>query len=247
MSWNRPFAQPVPLPEGPPAQTLRDAADFIRKLPQPERDCQEWRLAVQMLIDAAEDRGPMLFARMGIVRALEAHAERTLNPERQGQGPGQHDLKCDRDASIWIQIDITRNVAEAPEGFPSRTAANARAFKNSRALAIRSRSARHPQASRGQFVDWPKCKHAATDRLQSFLRYLPDSEVIDPLAGLQFCSKPTRRLPSSRPRLGRTIRIPKLRNDGWIWAPPCRRTRALGFSDSLELLQAIFEHALLRE
>ncbi len=48
MSWDRPFAQPVPLPEGPPAQTLRDAAAYIRKLPQPERDCQEWRLAVQM-------------------------------------------------------------------------------------------------------------------------------------------------------------------------------------------------------
>jgi hypothetical protein len=75
MSWDRPFPQPVPLPDGPPAQTLRDAASYIRKLPQQERDCQEWRLAVQMLIDAAEDRGPMLFAHMGIVRALEAHAE----------------------------------------------------------------------------------------------------------------------------------------------------------------------------
>jgi hypothetical protein len=102
MSWDRPFAQPVPLPEGPPAQTLRDAAAYIRKLPQPERDCQEWRLAVQMLMDAAEDRGPMLFARMGIVRALEAHVERTLNPERQGPGQdrSQGNLKCDRDASI---------------------------------------------------------------------------------------------------------------------------------------------------
>lgn len=104
MSWDRPFAQPVPLPEGPPAQTLRDAANYIRKLAQPERDSQEWRLAVQMLIDAAEDRGPMLFARMGIVRALEAHAEKALNPERQrpGRGPGQDHgkLKCDGDASI---------------------------------------------------------------------------------------------------------------------------------------------------
>jgi hypothetical protein len=106
MSWDRPFAQPVPLPEGPPAQTLRDAADYIRKLPLPERDGQEWRLAVQMLIDAAEDRGPMLFARMGIVRALETHVARTLNSEGQGpsQNPGQDrgqgNLKCNRDASI---------------------------------------------------------------------------------------------------------------------------------------------------
>ncbi|MEH2546851.1 hypothetical protein V1283_003496 [Bradyrhizobium sp. AZCC 2262] len=101
MSWDRPFAQPVPLPEGPPAQTLRDAADYVRKLPLPERDCQEWRLAVQMLIDAAEDRGPMLFARMGIVRALEARVERTtLAPEPQGQDQDRGKLKCDRDASI---------------------------------------------------------------------------------------------------------------------------------------------------
>jgi hypothetical protein len=52
----------------------------------------------------------MLFARIGIVRALEAHAERTLHPERQGSGPSpsqvpsqvpsQDNLKCDRDASI---------------------------------------------------------------------------------------------------------------------------------------------------
>lgn len=83
MSWDRPFPQPVPLPDGPPAQTLRDAAGYIRKLPQPIRDCQEWRLAVQMLIDAAEDRGPMLFAHMGITRALEAHAEGALDQTRR--------------------------------------------------------------------------------------------------------------------------------------------------------------------
>jgi hypothetical protein len=102
MSWDRPFDQPVPLPEGPPAQTLRDAADYIRKLPLQEREGQEWRLAIQMLIDAAEDRGPMLFARMGMVRALEAHVEKTPGPERQGAGQdrGQDTLKCSRDASI---------------------------------------------------------------------------------------------------------------------------------------------------
>lgn len=83
MSWDRPFAQPVPLPKGPPAQTLRDAADYIRTLPQPERERQEWRLAVQMLIDAAEDRGPMLFARMGIVRAIEGRLDDTPDAERQ--------------------------------------------------------------------------------------------------------------------------------------------------------------------
>jgi hypothetical protein len=73
VSWDRPFDQPVPLPSGPPARTLRDAGNYIRKLPKSEHDTPEWRLAVQMLIDAAEDRGPMLFAKMGILRATERH------------------------------------------------------------------------------------------------------------------------------------------------------------------------------
>jgi hypothetical protein len=36
-----------------------------------------------MLIDAAEDRGPMLFAKMGIVRAVERHVERGVNQSRK--------------------------------------------------------------------------------------------------------------------------------------------------------------------
>jgi hypothetical protein len=71
MSWDRPFDRPVPLPSGPPARTLRDAASYIKTLPKSERDSREWRLAVQMLIDAAEDCGPMLFAKMGMFRAME--------------------------------------------------------------------------------------------------------------------------------------------------------------------------------
>jgi hypothetical protein len=74
MSWDRPFDQPVPLPSGAPARTLRDAANYIKKPPNPEHDRPEWRIAVQMLIDASEDRGPMLFARIGINRAIERHA-----------------------------------------------------------------------------------------------------------------------------------------------------------------------------
>jgi hypothetical protein len=83
VSWDRPFDQPVPLPNCAPAKTLRDAADYIKKLPKSERDRREWRLAVHMLIDAAEDRGPMMFARMGILRASERDAEPRFGPERR--------------------------------------------------------------------------------------------------------------------------------------------------------------------
>jgi hypothetical protein len=71
MSWDRPFDQPIPLPSGLTARTLRDAANYIARLPKSEHDDLKWRLAVQMLIDAAEDRGPMMFAKMGMLRAME--------------------------------------------------------------------------------------------------------------------------------------------------------------------------------
>lgn len=71
MSWERLFDQPVPLPGQPPARTLRDAGNYIKKLPRSDRDKPEWRLAIQMLIDAAEDQGPVLFAKIGMDRALD--------------------------------------------------------------------------------------------------------------------------------------------------------------------------------
>jgi hypothetical protein len=95
VSWERPFDQPVPLPSGQPARTLRDAASYIRKLPKPERDTPEWRLAIQMLIDAAEDRGPMLFAKMGITRAINRHVARVFNPDRKAPHWGRRKLKRD--------------------------------------------------------------------------------------------------------------------------------------------------------
>jgi hypothetical protein len=96
VSWDRPFGQPVALPGGRPARTLRDAGDYIRKLPQTERDTPEWRLAIQMLIDAAEDRGPMLFAKMGMERALNRNIERGFNSDRKDHHWGRRKLARDR-------------------------------------------------------------------------------------------------------------------------------------------------------
>ena len=86
MSWERPFDQPVPLPDGPPARTLRDAVNFIRTLADSERDTPACRLAIQMLIDAAEDRGPMLFAKMGIHRAFYRNVGASPVPKRRMVG-----------------------------------------------------------------------------------------------------------------------------------------------------------------
>ena len=73
VSWDRP--QPVPMPRG----ALRDAANYIKKMPKSERDKAEWRLVIQMLIDAAEGVGPMLFAKWAILYAVEQSFNPTLN------------------------------------------------------------------------------------------------------------------------------------------------------------------------
>jgi hypothetical protein len=83
VSWDRPFDQPVCLPNGSAARTLRDAANYIRKLPKSEHDRREWRLAIHMLIEAAEDCGPMLFARVGMLRAMGRDAEPRLEKEHR--------------------------------------------------------------------------------------------------------------------------------------------------------------------
>lgn len=65
MPWSREFDDPVPG-----LRTLRDAAKYIERLPKAEQELPHWQAAVEALILAAEDRGPMLQARVGMLRAV---------------------------------------------------------------------------------------------------------------------------------------------------------------------------------
>ena len=65
VSWDRPFDQPVPLPSGGAARTLRDAANYIKEMPKSERDKPEWRRPVRAKAKADEvsvKEGPALDA-----------------------------------------------------------------------------------------------------------------------------------------------------------------------------------------
>ena len=63
--------------------TLRDAADYIMKLPKAEQNLEAWQTAVGALIMAAEDRGPLMHARIGMLRALNLNVERVFNSSRK--------------------------------------------------------------------------------------------------------------------------------------------------------------------
>jgi hypothetical protein len=50
--------------------TLRDAAQYIAKLPKAEHDAEEeWLAAMEALLLVAEHDGPTMFARIGVMRA----------------------------------------------------------------------------------------------------------------------------------------------------------------------------------
>ena len=65
MPWSTPFDEPITLPDGRAVRTLRDAGDYITKLPKAEHSAPEWQAAMEALILAATLGGPTMFARMG--------------------------------------------------------------------------------------------------------------------------------------------------------------------------------------
>nr|WP_249149150.1 hypothetical protein [Bradyrhizobium manausense] len=69
--WGRPFEEPIEI-DGRELTTLRDAGDYIAALPQPEHDRPEWRAAMEALLLVVERGGPTMFARIGIMRALNS-------------------------------------------------------------------------------------------------------------------------------------------------------------------------------
>jgi hypothetical protein len=53
------------------------------KLPKAEQNLPEWQAATEALIMAAEGRGPLMQARVGVLRALNRNVERVFNPDRK--------------------------------------------------------------------------------------------------------------------------------------------------------------------
>jgi hypothetical protein len=81
--WSRKFDDPIPLPKGRQLITLKDAGNYITKLPKAEHMAPEWQAAMEALILVATSGGPTMLARIGIMRALNRHVERVFNPSRK--------------------------------------------------------------------------------------------------------------------------------------------------------------------
>ncbi len=70
MSWDSLLPAPIPVPGAEPLVTLRDAALLIQELPKIQADQPVWQTAIEALMLAAEERGPLMHAQVGVMRAL---------------------------------------------------------------------------------------------------------------------------------------------------------------------------------
>jgi hypothetical protein len=80
---------PIILPRRKPLVTLRDAAHYITKLPKAEHDADEWQAAMEALLLVAEQDGPTMFARIGVMKALNRHVERVFDPVTERHALGE--------------------------------------------------------------------------------------------------------------------------------------------------------------
>jgi len=56
----------------------------------------EWLAAIEALMLVADRGGPTMFARIGVMRALNRHVERVFDPSRKEKHWGQRKLARDR-------------------------------------------------------------------------------------------------------------------------------------------------------
>lgn len=93
--WGRPFEDPIEM-AGTKLVTLLDAAKYVTALPKKEHAAPEWQAAMEALILVAEGGGPTVFARIGIMRALNRHYVPELNPKGKEPHWGRRKLKRDQ-------------------------------------------------------------------------------------------------------------------------------------------------------
>jgi len=82
VSWDSRFPEPIELPCGVRLASLREAiVHLVNTVPSSERGTPVILTAAELITAAAERGGPVEFARIATLRALNRHVERVLNPD----------------------------------------------------------------------------------------------------------------------------------------------------------------------
>jgi hypothetical protein len=97
VSWDSRFAEPIVLEDGGELATLRDAIRHLAQIiPKAERDMVDVLTASDLLTQAAEHDGPVEFARIATLRAINRNVERAFDPSGKGHHWGRRKLARDR-------------------------------------------------------------------------------------------------------------------------------------------------------
>ena len=74
MSWSRRFDEAIVLPNGKKLLMLKDAIAWLAKeVPKSEHGMKQVQAAAHCVTEAAENNGPMIFARIGMMQAINRH------------------------------------------------------------------------------------------------------------------------------------------------------------------------------
>jgi hypothetical protein len=76
--WSRKFEDPILLSDGRKADHAQACRRTFMKLPKAEQKHEKWQVAVECLIMAAEGRGPLMHARIGVMQALNRDKQRVF-------------------------------------------------------------------------------------------------------------------------------------------------------------------------
>lgn len=93
--WARAFEEPIEV-AGRKLVTLLDAGEYIAALPRKEHNAPEWQAAMEALLLVAERGRRTMFARIGVLRALNRHYVPEFNPKAKEPHWGRRKLKRDQ-------------------------------------------------------------------------------------------------------------------------------------------------------
>jgi hypothetical protein len=96
LGWGREFDGPIALPSGKKLVFLRDAATYITGLPRAHADLSEWQSAIEALMLVVELGGPTMFARIGVMRAMNRGHVREFSESGKKHHWGRRKLKRDQ-------------------------------------------------------------------------------------------------------------------------------------------------------
>jgi hypothetical protein len=83
VSWSQRFDEPIILPNGAKLRTLRDAIAHLGKvIPKSDHDLPSVTTAAECLSLAAEHGGPVEFARIATLQALNRHSVREFTDQK---------------------------------------------------------------------------------------------------------------------------------------------------------------------